>query len=1185
MRIASLHLKAYGPFDGAIIDFDRSTSGLHLVYGPNEHGKSTAMRAITALLFGFPIRTEDHFGRDYSALRVGAVLADDKGSRALMRRKGARQTLYEFDPLTGREHPERLIDQASIDALLGGVDARRFDLMHSLGSAQLRLGGRSLLESASELGATLFEAASGIQRLKAVSASLKDQADAVFVPRGKLPSLNAALIELDASQQAARDAVVAPRQWQTLRDSLDQAQADLLQVETQWRSRRARLAQVQRLISLGPQVARSTAVASELGDLADVPELADDAQSQLAVWVQSLEQTGLTLSRERDRLSRCRQALAALPASTTDLDAAQALAQLVGRFDAFRVACASSARLENDAAAAQRLVQHARGAIDGALSSPPGESPGALPQHRRIAPGAAVAGVDTLVPSRTAMAQARHALAVRRDRETRRTEQSVASERSEGALIQARAALEAAPDPGDITPFVAAHDAATAVGDIEQQASRLASQLLALETQLDRQAQALGGPSADALARLTLPGGLLDEAQALARAIATEQEPLRIRHAAQLDALADLQREHRGLSQQQGVIARSALEAARTERDGHLQTLQTDSVDAPRALRIALLGESIAHADRLADARFQDAARLAEIDSLQHRIAQAQQAIAAIEIERDRLAQRAAQAARDWASQLDSRGLPVIAPQAWSDWSAHHQRLLEALAARDALATEHRSLLLQHDHHLSLLHSAYAGLAQSGPSLPSLSATLRHARALMTSLQQAAAERRRLADGCEQALRETQRHREALAAIDREAESLRAAWQALACGLGLDVSASSHELATRLDAFDDLRDASLVFETADHLWQLAAEQIDTYRVDTRALAHRLGEPEPAPGEESAFIAACRSALESSQRAHDDRLRLQTEAQSLEQSIALAQEHSERLTASIAGWQTIAGAPDAATLQRVVSRSDRRRELRREAASLDALIRGAAGSAYGVLVEQLASVDPVALQTEQDTLEQLIAQDESARDAAIATRTHARSAFDAVNGDARAALAAESSREHLAGVARLATDWARLRLARELLERSVQTYQTRSQGPMLAAASRWFSRMTAGRWAKLLPDWSDDDQILIAEREDGLRLPVARLSEGTADALYLALRLAAIEVRLDAAPAIPLLLDDVLTTFDDERAVLTLQGLAELAQRNQVVYFTHHPHLLALARDALPSSAFSAHELAHGPPLA
>ena len=1185
MRISSLHLKAYGPFNGAIIDFDRQASGLQLVYGPNERGKSTAMRAITALLFGFPTRTDDHFGRDYSALRVGAVLTDDTGLRAVMRRKGVRQTLCEFDPATGREHPDRLIDQASIDALLGGVDARRFDWIYSLGSAQLRLGGRSLLESGSELGATLFEAASGVQRLRAVSAGLQSQADALFVPRGKLPSLNAALIEFEASQQAARDAVVAPRQWQALRDALDQAQLDLIQIETQWRTRRERLGQVQRLLSLGPQVARSTALGRELTALADVPELPDDAQPQLALWLQSLEQSGLTMLDERDRLSRCREALSALPASSAYLAAAQAVAQLAGRLESFQVACASVPGLHSDATAAQRVLQLAMAAIDGAAPVQPREMPSLSPSDMPTVQAVPGPGVDTLVPSRAAMAQARRSLALRRDLETRRTELSVASELAELRVLQARRALEAAPDPGDITAFVAAHDAAAAVGDIEQQASRLASQLAALDTQLDRQAEALGGPSVEVLARLALPGALLDDAQALAGTIVNEQHQLQTRHTAHREALDRLQREHRGLSQQQGVIDRSALEAARGERDAHLQMLQSDSADERRALRVALLGTSIAHADQLADARFFDAARLAEIDSLQQRIAEAQQAVTACDIDSDRLEKKALQAAHDWSARLASRGLPIMAPQAWSGWAAQHQRLLEALAVREALATEHRSLLMQRDQHLQLLQSAYAGINQSAPGLSSLSASLRHARTLMASLQQASADRRRLADAFEHALLDTQRHRDALAALDREADSLRSSWHTLAAELRLGPAASSQELAARLDAFDDLRDASMAFEAAHRQWQLAAQQIEAFRFDACALARQLGEPEPLPGSESLFVATCRASLESNQRARDDRLRLQTEAQSLEHSIAIAVAQSERLQASIDRLQALAGVSDEASLQRVVSRNDRRRALRREVASLDDLIRSTAGPAYSSLVEQLACVDPVALQTEQDMLEQFIAQDEAARDAAIAARTQARSAFDAVNGDARAALAAESSREHLAVVSRLATDWARLRLARELLERSVQSYQTRSQGPMLAAASRWFSRMTAGRWVTLLPDWSDDNQILIAERDDGLRLPVARLSEGTADALYLSLRLAAIEVRLDAAPPIPLLLDDVLMTFDDERAVLTLQGLAELAQRNQVVYFTHHPHLLALARSALPSDAFSVHELAHGPPLA
>jgi len=162
---------------------------------------------------------------------------------------------------------------------------------------------------------------------------------------------------------------------------------------------------------------------------------------------------------------------------------------------------------------------------------------------------------------------------------------------------------------------------------------------------------------------------------------------------------------------------------------------------------------------------------------------------------------------------------------------------------------------------------------------------------------------------------------------------------------------------------------------------------------------------------------------------------------------------------------------------------------------------------------------------------------------------------------------------------MATDGARVRIAHALLEGAVQRHAQRAQGPLLGAAARWFARITAGRWRDLRPDWSGDRQILVAERDDGVRLAVGALSEGTADALYLALRLAAIELRLETATPMPLFLDDVLMTFDDVRAAATLQGLAQLGQRNQVVYFTHHRHLVDLAREVLPPSAVAVSELA------
>ncbi len=59
---------------------------------------------------------------------------------------------------------------------------------------------------------------------------------------------------------------------------------------------------------------------------------------------------------------------------------------------------------------------------------------------------------------------------------------------------------------------------------------------------------------------------------------------------------------------------------------------------------------------------------------------------------------------------------------------------------------------------------------------------------------------------------------------------------------------------------------------------------------------------------------------------------------------------------------------------------------------------------------------------------------------------------------------------------------------------------------------------------------------------------------------------------------PLILDDILVNFDDERAAATLEVLTEVAQRTQVLFFTHHQHLIEIARNTLPANAFTLHRL-------
>jgi uncharacterized protein YhaN len=77
--------------------------------------------------------------------------------------------------------------------------------------------------------------------------------------------------------------------------------------------------------------------------------------------------------------------------------------------------------------------------------------------------------------------------------------------------------------------------------------------------------------------------------------------------------------------------------------------------------------------------------------------------------------------------------------------------------------------------------------------------------------------------------------------------------------------------------------------------------------------------------------------------------------------------------------------------------------------------------------------------------------------------------------------------------------------------------------------------------------------------------VGGMSEGTTDQLFLALRLAAIEESIAAGVRLPFLADDLFVNFDDERAEAGFRVLAELAQSTQVLFFTHHVHLAAIAR--------------------
>jgi uncharacterized protein YhaN len=173
----------------------------------------------------------------------------------------------------------------------------------------------------------------------------------------------------------------------------------------------------------------------------------------------------------------------------------------------------------------------------------------------------------------------------------------------------------------------------------------------------------------------------------------------------------------------------------------------------------------------------------------------------------------------------------------------------------------------------------------------------------------------------------------------------------------------------------------------------------------------------------------------------------------------------------------------------------------------------------------------------------------------------------MDGSAGAAEAAELAEELKARLAVDVEEYARLRLAAVILRESIERYRQRSQGTVLDRASGLFARLTLGSFEGLRMDYDDQDQaVLKAVRPDGDEtVGVEGLSLGTADQLYLALRLASLEAYLESHEPVPLIVDDILIQFDDERAAAALEALAEVSRRTQVVLFTHHEHVCQIAQ--------------------
>lgn len=169
--------------------------------------------------------------------------------------------------------------------------------------------------------------------------------------------------------------------------------------------------------------------------------------------------------------------------------------------------------------------------------------------------------------------------------------------------------------------------------------------------------------------------------------------------------------------------------------------------------------------------------------------------------------------------------------------------------------------------------------------------------------------------------------------------------------------------------------------------------------------------------------------------------------------------------------------------------------------------------------------------------------------------NARSQLDTLTGQLRSLGSADDVKAQLAQrqqeMAQLLEEYDAVALAMEVLDEANTTLQNRFSPALGARAAEIFAKITGGRYQKVL---LSRDFSLETDSE-GAQRSVQLLSQGASDQLYLAVRLAICDMVLPEEKHVPLILDDALLSFDDDRLHAALDYLLEESQHRQILLFT------------------------------
>lgn len=1169
MRFEELHLERFGHFDDLRLDLSGDDVRLHVIYGPNEAGKSTALAAICDVLFGIPERTPYNFLHEYSRLRIGATITNAAGQQlAFKRRKARGNSLLKPD-----ESGELPAD--SLVPFLGGATEDFFTRMFGLNHSRLREGGKGMLEAGGDIARSLFEAGAGTAHLSTVVKHLSDDADAIGAPTRKASSKPywQAHDRYEQANSRVREETLRVNDWTAADKAVTEARARLKDAEDALAASRKEQSALERIRRVAPILRRIDDLKERLDALGEGVELPEGFGETWQRAIKAFEDVSAEVTRSEATIRQLREDL-------QKLGTAEPWPALADRITALMTELGDYRAKRRDAPHRERDLELGWGQVADLL-----KKLGLTIPREPIADRA---------PTSRSIGRIRSLIAEWNRLEVKLQTAREELEETDAAVRQAERRLEEAGSPVDPAPAAAAQRSASELGNTMGRHAQAKRALAQAEDELAAALSSLGRWSlgADELAKRPFPTGdaVARLSQTLDR-LQREQETLAERREGLLELHRDLDGELAALQAAGEVPTADALRSARDHRDDGWRLIRrryVEGADVPDAAIAEFTGDnevaeayegSVHHADFLADGREREADRIARFATATGQLEKVRGDLAAVQERQGETEQQRSAWDNDWASLWQDTGVDAGGPADMREWMARKDQVLgKYQAARTARSAEQDAAAEDRQAREHLLRAAAAlGIDDAGDlATPAL-------RERVTVVLEAAAERwaavvenrRVLADRREEA----GQRRDELVRVEAELAVWRERWTSDVPALGLSPDASAAEADEALSVWQEIetkREGLLQTET--RLSDMR-DVIATYEADVASLMEDLGDAAADFVNEqdcAALVPLLRNRLDDAQRLQARIDDAQARIRKAEDDHRTAAERLQVADRELASLRQTHGLERDADVPALARASDDRRSLteslRKERLDLstagdgldEAVLREAAGSlGADDVVAGISRVGDEITRQQQDV------------QAATQSLTEAEGELRRMGDRVGAGTAAQAANDAAAEMSDQIERWLRLRAANIILNRAVERYREQNQHPLVQRASEIFAAVAAtgaNPITKLSVDYTDaETPVLVGYRADGKLCPVSGMSDGTLDQLYLALRIAAIERHMESAEPLPFVADDLFITSDEDRTAAGIRTLAELGRHTQVLLFTHHRYVVEAAQARLGPS--------------